>query len=104
MQQCAPTIKKLSFELGGHAPFIVFDDADIDAAVEGAMISKYRNTGQPCVCANRFYVHEGAYDAFVAKFTEKVGQPNVGTGDSEASNQGPRIDQHPVDQVKENKN
>ena len=67
MQQCAPTVKKLSLELGGNAPFIVFDDADLDAAVEGALASKYRNAGQTCVCTNRFYVHEGVYDAFVEK-------------------------------------
>jgi len=101
MQQCAPTIKKLSFELGGHAPFIVFDDADIDAAVEGAMISKYRNTGQTCVCTNRFYVQAGAYDAFVAKFTAKVKELNVGHGASDASNQGPLIDDAAVAKVKE---
>jgi succinate-semialdehyde dehydrogenase/glutarate-semialdehyde dehydrogenase len=65
MAQCAPTIKKLSLELGGNAPFIVFDDADIDSAVDGAMISKYRNAGQTCVCANRLYVQDGVYDAFV---------------------------------------
>ena len=65
--QCAPTIKKLALELGGNAPFIVFDDADIDSAVEGAMVSKYRNAGQTCVCANRFYVQDGVYDRFVLK-------------------------------------
>lgn len=101
MQQSAATVKKLSFELGGHAPFIVFDDADVDAAVDGAMASKYRNTGQTCVCANRFYVQEGIYDAFVAKFTEKVSQLNVGNGTDEANNQGPLIDNDALAKVKE---
>jgi succinate-semialdehyde dehydrogenase/glutarate-semialdehyde dehydrogenase len=101
MQQSAPTIKKLSFELGGHAPFIVFDDADVDAAVDGAMASKYRNTGQTCVCANRFYVQEGIYDAFVAKFTEKVSQLNVGNGADDKNSQGPLIDNDAVAKVKE---
>ena len=72
MRQCAPTIKRLSLELGGNAPFIVFDDADIDSAVEGAMISKYRNAGQTCVCANRLYVQAAVYDSFVAKLAAKV--------------------------------
>ena len=72
MRQCAPTIKKLSLELGGNAPFIVFDDADLDSAVEGAMASKYRNAGQTCVCANRIYVQDGVYDAFVAKLADKA--------------------------------
>ena len=67
MRQCAPTVKKLALELGGHAPFIVFEDADLDAAVEGALASKYRNAGQTCVCTNRFYVHDSIYDAFVAQ-------------------------------------
>ena len=72
MQQVAPTIKKISLELGGNAPFIVFDDADLDAAAEGAIISKYRNAGQTCVCANRLFVHEKVYDAFAAKLAERV--------------------------------
>ena len=72
MRQSADTIKKLSLELGGNAPFIVFDDADLDAAVEGAMISKYRNTGQTCVCANRIYVQDGVYEAFADKLVAKV--------------------------------
>ena len=71
MAQCAATVKKLSLELGGNAPFIVFDDADLDAAVEGAMASKYRNTGQTCVCVNRIYVQDGVYDAFAAKLAER---------------------------------
>ena len=73
LAQCAPTIKKTSMELGGNAPFIVFDDADLDAAVEGAMASKYRNTGQTCVCANRILVQDGVYDAFAAKLKAAVG-------------------------------
>jgi succinate-semialdehyde dehydrogenase/glutarate-semialdehyde dehydrogenase len=77
MQQCAPTVKKMSLELGGNAPFIVFDDADIESAVEGAMISKYRNAGQTCVCANRLYVQEGVYDAFVARLAEKSKGPLI---------------------------
>ena len=72
MRQVAPTIKKLSLELGGNAPFIVFDDADLDAAVEGAIISKYRNTGQTCVCANRLFVQDAVYDTFAAKLADKV--------------------------------
>src|SRR5690606_22922479 len=91
MQQSAATIKKLSLELGGHAPFIVFDDADLDAAVEGAMISKYRNAGQTCVCTNRFYVHETVYEAFVEKLAAKVGKLQVGDGFSDQSTQGPLI-------------
>jgi succinate-semialdehyde dehydrogenase/glutarate-semialdehyde dehydrogenase len=92
MQQCAPTIKKLSLELGGNAPFIVFDDADLDSAVEGAMISKYRNAGQTCVCANRLYVQEGIYDAFVSKLAEKAKAIKVGNGFEAGVNQGPLID------------
>jgi succinate-semialdehyde dehydrogenase/glutarate-semialdehyde dehydrogenase len=90
--QCAPTIKKLSLELGGNAPFIVFDDADIDSAVEGALISKYRNAGQTCVCANRLYVQDGVYDAFVEKLTAKVHGIRVGNGFDEGVTQGPMID------------
>ena len=71
MAQCAATVKKVSLELGGNAPFIVFDDADLDAAVEGAIVSKYRNTGQTCVCANRLLVQDGVYDAFAAKLAER---------------------------------
>src|SRR3989441_1298078 len=78
MQQCAPTIKKLSLELGGNAPFIVFDDADLDAAVEGALASKYRNAGQTCVCTNRIYVQDGLYDEFVRKLAERVKTIKVG--------------------------
>ncbi len=90
--QCAPTIKKLSLELGGNAPFIVFDDADIDSAIEGAMVSKYRNAGQTCVCANRLYVQEGVYDEFVAKLAAKAKAIKVGNGFEAGVNQGPMID------------
>ena len=90
--QCAPTIKKLSLELGGNAPFIVFDDADIDSAVEGAMISKYRNAGQTCVCANRLYVQDGVYDDFVARLAAKARSIKVGNGFEAGVNQGPLID------------
>jgi succinate-semialdehyde dehydrogenase/glutarate-semialdehyde dehydrogenase len=92
MAQCAPTVKKVSLELGGHAPFIVFDDADIDAAVEGAMASKYRNAGQTCICANRLLVQDGIYDAFAAKLAEKVKALKVGVGTEEGVTQGPLID------------
>jgi succinate-semialdehyde dehydrogenase/glutarate-semialdehyde dehydrogenase len=91
--QCAPTIKKLSLELGGNAPFIVFDDADLDAAVEGAMICKYRNTGQTCVCANRIYVQDGVYDEFAHRLERAVGTLKVGNGMDEGVNQGPLIDE-----------
>src|SRR5690606_23420549 len=80
MRQSADTIKKLSLELGGHAPFIVFEDADLDAAVEGAIASKYRNTGQTCVCTNRFFVHDAIYDQFVEKLAERSRQLPVGDG------------------------
>jgi succinate-semialdehyde dehydrogenase / glutarate-semialdehyde dehydrogenase len=92
MAQCAPTIKKVSLELGGNAPFIVFDDADLDAAVEGAMLSKYRNAGQTCVCANRLLVQDGIYDAFAARLAEKVGTLKVGAGTESGVSQGPLID------------
>ena len=90
--QCAPTIKKLSLELGGNAPFIVFDDADLDSAVEGAMISKYRNAGQTCVCANRLYAQEGVYDTFVQKLADKARAVKVGNGFEPGVAQGPLID------------
>jgi len=99
MQQCAPTIKKLSLELGGNAPFIVFDDADLDSAVEGAMISKYRNAGQTCVCANRLYVQDGVYDAFVEKLAVKVRAIKVGNGFEPGVNQGPMIDAQAIAKV-----
>ena len=99
MAQCAPTIKKLSLELGGNAPFIVFDDADVDAAVEGALIAKYRNTGQTCVCANRFLVQNGIYDAFAEKLSARVAQLKVGNGFEEGVMQGPLIEASAVDKV-----
>lgn len=92
MAQCAPTIKKLSLELGGNAPFIVFDDADIDAAVDGALSAKYRNSGQTCVCANRFLVQDGVYDEFAAKLAARVAQLRVGAGVDPEVVQGPLID------------
>ena len=91
MAQCAPTIKKLSLELGGNAPFIVFDDADLDAAVDGALVAKYRNTGQTCVCANRFLVQAGIYDQFATRFAEKVRGLKVGDGSEAGVAQGPLI-------------
>lgn len=97
--QCAPTIKKLSLELGGNAPFIVFDDADLDSAVEGAMISKYRNAGQTCVCANRFYVQAAVYDAFVEKLAAKAGGIQVGNGFEAGVTQGPLIDDQAIAKV-----
>ena len=99
MQQCAPTVKKIALELGGHAPFIVFDDADLDAAVEGAVISKYRNAGQTCVCTNRFYVHDKVYDAFVEKLAAASRQIKVGNGFETGINQGPLIDDAAVAKV-----
>ena len=99
MAQCAPTIKKLSLELGGNAPFIVFDDADLDSAVEGALASKYRNAGQTCVCANRFYVQDGVYDAFVEKLAAKVAGIKVGNGFEAGVSQGPLIDEQAVAKV-----
>ena len=92
MRQCAPTIKKLSLELGGNAPFIVFDDADLDAAVEGALASKYRNTGQTCVCANRLLVQDGVYEAFAGKLVDQVRGLKVGAGTESGVTQGPLID------------
>jgi succinate-semialdehyde dehydrogenase / glutarate-semialdehyde dehydrogenase len=99
MKQCADTIKKLSLELGGNAPFIVFDDADLDAAVEGALASKYRNAGQTCVCANRLYVQDGVYEAFAAKLTEKVKGFKVGPGTEPGVVIGPLIDENGVKKV-----
>jgi len=92
MKQCAPTIKKLSLELGGNAPFIVFDDADLDAAADGALASKYRNSGQTCVCANRIYVQAGVHDAFVEKLTARAKSIKVGNGFEAGVTQGPVID------------
>jgi succinate-semialdehyde dehydrogenase/glutarate-semialdehyde dehydrogenase len=99
MAQSAPTVKKLSLELGGNAPFIVFDDADIDSAVEGAMASKYRNAGQTCVCANRIYVQDGVYDQFTQKFAAKVKAVKVGNGFEEGVSQGPLIEDAAVQKV-----
>ena len=106
--QCAPTVKKLALELGGNAPFIVFDDADLDSAVEGALASKYRNAGQTCVCANRLYVQDGVYDAFVKKLAAKVKGMKVGNGFDEGVSVGPliepaalsKVDRHIKDAVK----
>jgi len=99
MAQSAPTVKKLSLELGGNAPFIVFDDADIDSAVEGAMASKYRNAGQTCVCANRLYVQDGVYDEFVQKFAAKVKSLKVGNGFDDGVVQGPLIEEAALQKV-----
>jgi succinate-semialdehyde dehydrogenase/glutarate-semialdehyde dehydrogenase len=101
MEQSAATIKKVSMELGGNAPFIVFDDADLDAAVEGAIASKFRNTGQTCVCANRIYVQEGVYDTFARKLATAVGKLRVGNGMDEGVTQGPLIDQAAVNKIEE---
>jgi len=101
MAQCAPTIKKLSLELGGNAPFIVFDDADLDAAVDGAMASKYRNAGQTCVCANRILVQRGIYDAFAEKLTERVKALKVGDGTAAGTDIGPMIEPKALDKVEE---
>jgi succinate-semialdehyde dehydrogenase/glutarate-semialdehyde dehydrogenase len=99
MAQSAPTVKKMSLELGGNAPFIVFNDADIDSAVEGAFASKYRNAGQTCVCTNRFYVQEGVYDEFVKKFAAKVQTAKVGNGFEDGVNQGPLIEESALTKV-----
>ena len=99
--QAAGTVKKASMELGGNAPFIVFDDADIDAAVEGAIVSKYRNSGQTCVCANRFLVQDGVYDEFAKKFAEAVADLKVGPGIDESSELGPLVNEDAIDKVEE---
>ena len=101
MAECAQDIKKVSLELGGNAPFIVFDDADLDAAVEGALISKYRNNGQTCVCANRLYVQDGVYDAFVDKLKAAVAKLNIGNGLEAGVTTGPLIDAKAVTKVEE---
>ncbi|WP_064710063.1 NADP-dependent succinate-semialdehyde dehydrogenase [Rhizobium bangladeshense] len=100
-KQSAPTIKKLGLELGGNAPFIVFDDADLDAAVEGALIAKFRNNGQTCVCANRLYVQDGVYDAFAEKLSKAVGSLKTGNGFDEGINLGPLIDEAALNKVEE---
>ena len=99
MRQCASTVKKVSLELGGNAPFIVFDDADLDAAVDGAMMSKYRNMGQTCVCANRILVQDGVYDAFEKKLAERVAALKVGNGADDGVTQGPLINEAAVEKV-----
>jgi succinate-semialdehyde dehydrogenase/glutarate-semialdehyde dehydrogenase len=99
LKQCADTVKKVSMELGGHAPLIIFDDADIDAAVKGAIACKFRNSGQTCVCTNRIYVQDGVYDAFAAKFTEAVKALKVGAGHEPGVEQGPLIEPAAVDKV-----
>jgi succinate-semialdehyde dehydrogenase/glutarate-semialdehyde dehydrogenase len=99
MRQCAPTVKKLSLELGGNAPFIVFDDADLDSAVEGAMVSKYRNAGQTCVCANRIYAQAGIYDAFVERLAAKAAALKVGNGFEAGVTTGPLIDAQAIGKV-----
>lgn len=101
MAQCADSVKKISLELGGNAPFIVLDDADIDEAVKGAVASKFRNAGQTCVCANRFYVQDGVYDEFVEKFTAAVQKLTVGNGWEDGTDIGPLIDEEAVKKVKE---
>jgi succinate-semialdehyde dehydrogenase/glutarate-semialdehyde dehydrogenase len=101
MAQCASTVKKVSLELGGNAPFIVFDDADLDAAADGALASKFRNTGQTCVCANRLYVQDGVYDAFAKKLSDKVSAMKVGNGLESGVTQGPLIEEKAVEKVEE---
>jgi len=101
MAQCAPTIKKLGLELGGNAPFIVFDDADLDKAVQGAMASKYRNAGQTCVCANRLYVQDAVYDQFAAKLAAEVKKMKVGAGTEEGVSTGPLINKAAIEKVEE---
>jgi succinate-semialdehyde dehydrogenase/glutarate-semialdehyde dehydrogenase len=101
MRACADTMKKVSLELGGNAPFIVFDDADIDSAVEGAMMSKFRNVGQTCVCANRIYVQSGVYQEFSEKFAQRVAALKVGTGTEEGVEQGPLISEQAVQKIEQ---
>jgi succinate-semialdehyde dehydrogenase/glutarate-semialdehyde dehydrogenase len=101
MAQCAGTIKKVSLELGGNAPFLVFDDADLDAAVTGAMQSKFRNTGQTCVCANRIYVQDSVYDAFAEKLGKAMAKLRIGDGLKGETDQGPLINKEAVDKVEE---
>ena len=98
-QQCVPTLKRVSLELGGNAPFLVFEDADIAAAVEGAVASKYRNTGQTCVCTNRFIVHEAVYDAFTRQLAAAVSALKVGDGTEAGTQQGPLINESAVQTV-----
>jgi succinate-semialdehyde dehydrogenase/glutarate-semialdehyde dehydrogenase len=100
LAQCSTTVKKVSMELGGHAPFIVFDDADIDEAVTGAMTTKFRNTGQTCICANRLFIHEKIYDEFLEKFSNSVSKMKVGDGFEEGVISGPLIDEVSLQKVK----
>jgi len=104
MRQCAQTVKKLSLELGGNAPFIVFDDADLDSAVEGAIASKYRNAGQTCVCANRLYVQAGVYEAFLEKLAAKVSALKLGNGFESGVQIGPLIDEQALEKVERHVN
>jgi succinate-semialdehyde dehydrogenase/glutarate-semialdehyde dehydrogenase len=99
LRQAADTVKKVSLELGGNAPFIVFDDADIEKAVQGALISKYRNAGQTCVCTNRLYIHDAIYDQFIERYTQVVNELVIGDGLSESADIGPLINQKAVDKV-----
>ena len=101
MAQCASTVKKLSLELGGNAPFIVFDDADLDAAVDGAILSKYRNTGQTCVCANRLLIQDSVYDAFATKLAAAVKKLKPAPGGEAGATQGPLIDDRAVEKVEQ---
>lgn len=101
MQQCAPTIKKLSLELGGNAPLIIFDDANLDAAIDGILASKYRNAGQTCVCANRIYIQSGIYDEVATRLVDKVNAMQVGSGFTAGVTQGPLIDQDAINKVQE---
>ena len=104
LKQSSSTVKKVSMELGGHAPFIVFDDANIDEAVSGAIMSKFRNSGQTCICANRLFVHEKIYDEFLQKFVKEVAKIKVGNGLEETTNSGPLIDQYSLEKVKDHVN
>ena len=99
MRQCSDSIKKVSLELGGNAPFIVFEDADLDKAVEGALVAKFRNAGQTCVCVNRFYIHQAVYDAFCEKFVARVAALKVGNGEQPGVQTGPLINSAAVDKV-----
>ena len=101
IEQCAKTVKKVGMELGGNAPFIVFDDADLDKAVAGAMASKYRNAGQTCVCANRIYVQDGVYDKFAEKLAAEVKKLKVGNGTEAGVTTGPLINKAAIDKVEE---
>ena len=104
LEQCSSTVKKVSMELGGHAPFIVFEDADIEEAVEGAIISKFRNSGQTCICANRLFVHDKVYDQFLEKFVKEVAKIKVGNGLETSINSGPLIDHYSLEKVKDHVN